>query len=124
EDGKNYQDWTDVKGTGKSIAVTTDIYTRNISGCKKNGVLHLATGQANNIYVVVEYQGLLYLTKGAVFSFYEFVEPPQSRLTDQQWQQRIKEGHLPQIPTWMKDLIIKGTKEPKVNEKISYSSGC
>ncbi|MDP4184352.1 MAG: DUF3160 domain-containing protein, partial [Bacteroidota bacterium] len=47
EDGKNYQDWTDVKGTGKSIAVTTDIYTRNISGCKKNGVLHLATGQAN-----------------------------------------------------------------------------
>ena len=61
-----------MQGPDKSIAVVADIYTRNVRGCDKNGVLHVATGNANNIYVVVEIEGNLYLTRGATFSYYEF----------------------------------------------------
>lgn len=65
-------DWSLVQGPDKSIAIVADIYTRNIRGCNKNGILHIATGNANNIYVVVEIEGNLYLTRGATFSYYEF----------------------------------------------------
>lgn len=57
-------DWSLVQGPDKSIAIVADIYTRNIRGCNKNGILHIATGNANNIYVVVEIEGNLYLTRG------------------------------------------------------------
>ena len=68
-------DWSLVQGPDKSIAIVAGIYTRNIRGCNKNGILHIATGNANNIYVVVEIEGNLYLTRGATFSYYEFVQP-------------------------------------------------
>jgi len=114
--------WSLVEGTDKSIAVVADIYTRNVPGCPKNGILHVATGNVNGIYVVVEIEGLLYLTKGATFSYYEFVEPLDVRLTDEEWQKRIEEKKEPSIPEWMLDLII--GEEPKTDERVFYSSGC
>ena len=77
-------DWSLVQGPDKSIAIVAGIYTRNIRGCNKNGILHIATGNANNIYVVVEIEGNLYLTRGATFSYYEFVQPLGTRLTDEE----------------------------------------
>jgi hypothetical protein len=117
--------WNLVEGADKSIAVVADIYTRNILGCDKCGILHEATGKANNIYVVVEIAGNLYLTKGAVFSYYEFVQLLNTRLTDEQWQQMLdsKEG-VPPFPVWLNDIILKTKDDPKVDERTFYSSGC
>lgn len=114
--------WELVQGPDKSIAVVADIYTRNVPGCNKNGILHVATGNANNIYVVVEIGGFLYLTRGATFSYYEFVEPLDSRLTDEEWQQRLEEKKAPRIPEWMDNIII--GNEPKADDRVFYSSGC
>lgn len=114
--------WSLVKGPDKSIATVTDIYTRNIQECDKNGVLHAATGNANTIYVVVEIAGNFYLTRGATFSYYEFVQPLGTRLTDEEWQQMLKDGEAPAIPAWMDELFIK--QEPRVDDRIFYSSGC
>jgi len=114
--------WSLVEGPDKSIAVVADIYTRNVSDCNKNGVLHVANGNANNIYVVVEINGYLYLTRGATFSYYEFVQPLGTRLTDEEWQQMLEDKKAPPTPTWMKDIIIE--KEPKLDERVFYSSGC
>ena len=88
-------DWSLVQGPDKSIAIVADIYTRNIRGCNKNGILHIATGNANNIYVVVEIEGNLYLTRGATFSYYEFVQPLGTRLTDEEWQKMLEEKKTP-----------------------------
>ncbi|MCL1868137.1 MAG: DUF3160 domain-containing protein [Paludibacter sp.] len=117
--------WDNVQGADKSIAVVADIYTRNILGCNKSGILHEATGKANNIYVVVEIEGSLYLTKGATFSYYEFVQPLNTRLTDEEWQQKLesKDG-IPPFPVWMNDMILKTKDDPKVDERVFYSSGC
>lgn len=88
-------DWSLVQGPDKSIAIVAGIYTRNIRGCNKNGILHIATGNANNIYVVVEIEGNLYLTRGATFSYYEFVQPLGTRLTDEEWQKMLEKRKHP-----------------------------
>ena len=93
-------DWSLVQGPDKSIAIVADIYTRNIRGCNKNGILHIATGNANNIYVVVL----------------------GTRLTDEEWQKMLEEKKAPAVPEWMKSILIE--KEPHVNERVFYSSGC
>ncbi len=115
-------DWSLVQGPDKSIAIVADIYTRNIRGCNKNGILHVATGNANNIYVVVEIEGNLYLTRGATFSYYEFVQPLGTRLTDEEWQKMLEEKKAPAVPEWMKSILIE--KERHVDERVFYSYGC
>ena len=117
-----FDNWSRVEGPDKSIAVVADIYTRNVAGCDKCGVLHVATGNANNIYVVVEIEGYLYLTKGATFSYYEFVQPLNTRLTDEEWQKMLEDKKAPPVQKWMQPLII--DKDPKIDERIFYSSGC
>jgi hypothetical protein len=114
--------WSLVEGPDKSIAVVADVYTRNVPDCDKNGILHVATGNANNIYVVVEIDGYLYLTRGATFSYYEFTEELGTRLTDEEWQQRLDDKKAPPIPGWMHEIII-GT-EPQADDRVFYSSGC
>jgi SsrA-binding protein len=115
--------WRLVQGPSKSIAVVADIYTRNVPGCSKNGILHEAVGNANYIYVVVEIGGNLYLTRGAVFSYYEFVQPLNQRLTDEEWQKMLENGKAPSAPVWLENITIKNG-EPKADERIFYSSGC
>ena len=119
---KYFSDWSQVEGPDKSIAIVADIYTRNIAGCSKNGILHEAVGNANNIFVVVEIEGNLYLTKGAVFSYYEFVKPLNKRLTDEEWQEMLEKKKAPPVPVWIEKIMINNA--PKVDEKVSYSSGC
>ncbi len=117
--------WEDVKGPDKYVAVVADVYTRNIGGCNKNGVLHEAVGGVNALYVVVEIEGYLYLTKGATFSYYEFVQPLNTRLTDEEWQKILEsKKDVPAVPQWMKDIILPSKNAPSSDEKVFYSSGC
>ena len=60
EPGQSYSMWDEVKGAERSVALVTDVFTRNVNGCGKNGILHEATGTAN--------AGLTrYLTERGVF---------------------------------------------------------
>lgn len=115
--------WSMVKGPDREVSVVADIYTANSDNNPNKGILHVGVGPVNDIYVVVEIEGLLYLTRGAVFSYYEFVEPLGTRLTDEEWQERIKDKKLPPIPGWMKEIIY-DKEAPKSDEAIFYSSGC
>ena len=63
-----------------------------------------------------------YLTRGATFSYYEFVNPLGQRLTDEEWQQRLEEGKEPERPKWMQPFMI--NQKPTVNEMVFYSTGC
>jgi len=116
--------WYDVKGPDQSVAIVADVYTRNVPDCDKDGILHVATGKVNDIYVVIEIDGYLYLTKGATFSFFEFVRPLNTRLTDEEWQETLEKKAKPAIPVWMKDIMFLDPKKPEVDEEVFYSSGC
>jgi hypothetical protein len=115
--------WDKVKGPDKSVAVVADIYTSNAMNNPKKGILHVANGNVNDIFVVVEIEGYLYITKGAVMTYYEFNLPIGNRLTDEQWQEMLEKNQAPKQPDWIKEIIVP-IKSPASNEKIFYSSGC
>jgi hypothetical protein len=67
--------WAWVEGPDKTVSVSGEIYRRDIPGGRDNGVLCASTGNTCNIYAVAEINGYLYLAKGAVFDYREFILP-------------------------------------------------
>ncbi|NPV70450.1 MAG: DUF3160 domain-containing protein [Firmicutes bacterium] len=108
--------WFEVTDEGdKDMAVIADVHTSQ-SSCLEEGV-----GRANEIFVVVPIEGKLYLTRGAVFSYHEFVS--DRRLTDEEWRSMLDKGEAPGIPPWT------GTFLAPVKAKLPvpatpYNSGC
>ena len=85
-------------------ALIADIHT-DFPG---NEILYVANGIPNYIYVAVNDINGTRLTKGLVFSYYEFSQPIGKRLTDQDW--RIlnytqNKSQLPALPDWNSALI-------------------
>ena len=52
-------------------------------------VLEQAIGGVHTIYVVVPVEGKLRVAEGAVFSYYQFMQSMENRLTDSQWRKMI-----------------------------------
>jgi hypothetical protein len=117
--------WSDVQGADRKVALVADVYTANSSNNPNKSILYEAVGNADEIYVVVEIGGYLYLTRGAVLSYREFEQPiDEQRLTDEEWQQQLEKNPRKGVPTWMKRIIVPLDKTPEVNEEYFYSSGC
>jgi len=109
--------------TDKNMALISDIHTVAPNEFSGGGYLEVGVGPAHEIYVVVPIEGELYLTRGAVFSYYEFVNS-EKRLTDEEWQKMIKEGSAPEQAEWIKEYM--GVEESfEIPEPAEpYSSGC
>jgi len=82
----------------KNMAIIADTYSYNGS------ILENGVGYGDEIYVVAEINGFPYLTKGAVFSYYEFVN--DKRLTDEEWQGKLKTGKIPERPIWVNKILV------------------
>lgn len=114
--------WNDIQGADRCIAQIADVFTRNVVGCDKCGVLYSACGNANVIYVLVKINGKTYLTRGGVYGYHEFVRPQNlPRLTDEEWQKELQQGK-DYMPEWMKPYIING--KVKTDERNFYGTGC
>ena len=50
--------------------------------------------------MVTEVDGYLKLTRGATFSYFEFLHSADDRLTDEKWQAMLKAGSNPPPPNW------------------------
>ena len=117
--------WNDIEGADKKIALVADVYTANALNNPNPAVVYEAVGPAHEIYVVVEIEGYLYLTRGAVFSYREFHEALDApRMTDEEWQEQLQTKPNKGIPEWMKEIIVPLNGKSLDNEKIFYSSGC
>jgi hypothetical protein len=117
--------WDDVQGTDRKVALVADVYTANADNNPEKSILYEAVGAADEIYVVVEIGGYLYLTRGAVLSYREFTRPiGEQRLTDEEWQQLLQKNPRKGVPQWMDRIICPLKQKPAVNEEIFYSSGC
>ena len=126
--------WYNVTGADKSVAIVADVYTANADNNPKKSILYEAVGPADEIYVIVEMDGMLYLTRGAVFSYREFKRPiGEPRLTDEEW----PSGSLflsdvsmlpaePELgrPSWMQEIIVPLKERPERNSDVFYSSDC
>lgn len=71
-------------------------------------VLEEAIGWINTIYVVVPVDGKLRITRGGVFSHYEFPWPLADRLTNEKWREMLKEKseELPKAEEWKKVFLV------------------
>jgi hypothetical protein len=88
-------DWWQVEGPDKNMPVIADVHTADFYA------LEVGVGKAHEIYVIVEIEGKLKLTRGAIFSFYEFPWPSSDRLTDEKWQEMLINGSAPEQPSWI-----------------------
>ncbi len=65
-------------------ALVTDIAT------DPNGtVLEIGTGTVSTLYVIVPVEGSLRIASGPAYSFYQFEQPIDERLTDSKWRQHL-----------------------------------
>ncbi len=97
---EKYLRWFEIiSDVDKNIAVIADVHT------SLGKVLEEGIGPAFEIYVIVEIDGYLKLTRGAVFSYYEFTHPVSDRLTDEKWQKMLKQGEEPPLPDWIKEYL-------------------
>jgi hypothetical protein len=88
-------------GEELQAAVVADVAT------DPNGqVLEEGVGRIFEIYVVAPIEGKLVLTKGGVFSHYEFAQPISDRLTDEAWRAMLDEGKAPPLAEWTSSFIV------------------
>lgn len=107
--------WFEIESeTDKNMALVADFHTVAPNRYDNGGYLEAGVGPAHEIYAVVPISGKLYLTRGAVFSYYEFESG--SRLTDEKWQKMLKDNKAPAQPSWTRSFISGGKgkiPEPK-----------
>jgi len=88
-----YAGWDQIDGPDKNMPVIADVHTAD------DEALEVGVGKAHEIFVIVDIDGKLKLTRGAIFSYYEFWQPISQRLTDEAWQNKLELSAPPQ-PDW------------------------
>lgn len=101
--------------TDKNMAVIADVHTVQAQ------YLEAAVGHAAEIYVVISQGGELYLTRGAVFDYFEFVS--DQRLTDEEWQTQIKES-VPERPPFTNSYMDEESAGSVPVPDMPYTTGC
>lgn len=91
-------------GEDLQAAVVADIATWAGGGL----VLENGVGRIFDIYVVAPIEGRLVLTRGGVFSHYEFTQPLGDRLTDEAWRARLDAGEAPPLAGWTDSFMVAG----------------
>jgi len=85
------------EGEPDPVALVTDVASNPSAGL----ALQEAVGNVDYIYVVVTLpDGSLQLTRGGVFSYYEFLNDINARMTDDEWRAQVASGDLPPRPEW------------------------
>ncbi|HWR59480.1 MAG TPA: DUF3160 domain-containing protein, partial [Thermodesulfovibrionales bacterium] len=114
--GGEVVNWEEISEYDKRIPLIADVHTAYYMGA--HNVLEEAVGWANEIYVAVEEGGLYRLMRGAVFTYYEFLQPASDRLTDEKWQDTlISKKNIPPAPEW---TSIFTSSSPAAGPKDSY----
>ncbi|MFW9912925.1 MAG: DUF3160 domain-containing protein [Candidatus Thorarchaeota archaeon] len=83
------------------MAVIADVHTDPNEG----EVLEEAIGRPMVIYVAIIVDGQVILTRGGIFSYYEFTWPMDDRLTDEAWQDMLTQGEAPPLPSWTASFV-------------------
>ncbi len=79
-----------------TVALVADVASNASAGT----VLEEAIGPVDYIYVVASGPHGPQLTRGGVYSYYEFVQPIDQRLTDDEWRAMVDAGTTPPRPAW------------------------
>jgi len=82
---------------GKETTIVADVHT----DCNTGKVLEEGVGYVNLILVAYTVpDGRIIVGAGPVFSYYEFKQPMDDRLTDEKWKEML-ESNPPEKPEWV-----------------------
>ena len=98
------------------IAKVADIYTRQILNAPDNGILHAGLALVNSIYVLVENNGHIYLTEGAVYDYRLAVFG--GRLNDDDWRKELDNDYNVGRQKWMAPYILSGDKRLRIRQNV------
>jgi hypothetical protein len=90
--------------TDEGMAVVADVHTDS----NTQQVLEEGVGYPFEIYVIAKINDTITLTRGGMFSYYEFKHPMNDRLTDEGWQEKLKSGNPPELAPWTETFIDHG----------------
>lgn len=113
--GKYMRWWEITSESAKNMAVVADLLTF------WGQYLLEGVGYADAIYIIIPVHGQLYMMRGAVFSYYEFLN--QSRLSDTEWYELLKTVETEKRPKWYLQYIETNKEEIPVPAE-PYDSGC
>ena len=82
------------------MAVIADVLTETNTG----QCLEEAVGDPGWLLVLVVIDGKPYIAEGACFTYYEFKQPMDQRLSDPEWQEMLKTGK-PEMPGWVREIM-------------------
>ncbi|MDZ7333497.1 MAG: DUF3160 domain-containing protein, partial [candidate division KSB1 bacterium] len=96
------------KSDTDDMAVVADVHTdSNTDQCLEEGV-----GYPLEIFVIVNEGGTVRITRGAIFSYYEFTQPISDRLTDEAWRKLLMGEKPPKMPEWTASFMDLGQTQP------------
>jgi hypothetical protein len=81
----------------ENVALVADVSSNPAAGL----ALEEAIGMVDYIYVIANGPDGYHLTRGAVYSYYEFTQPIDQRMTDDEWRTQVAAGSLPPRPEWV-----------------------
>jgi hypothetical protein len=91
--------WEIENDVERRMACVADVATGD------RNALEVAVGPGYTIYVICPIEGKLTLTRGAIFSYFEFPWPASDRLTDEHWNQMITNYSAPEAPKWASSFL-------------------
>jgi hypothetical protein len=95
-----------------NMAVVADVHTdSNTDRCLEEGV-----GYPREIFVIVNEGGTIRITRGAIFSYFEFLKPIAERLTDEEWRKMLASDSPPEMPEWVKSFTDESSIQPQLVE--------
>jgi hypothetical protein len=89
-----------------------------VSGAQDQ-VLEVGVGNVDRIYVAVPLENKWEIAQGGVFSYYEFPQPRNKRLTDEEWRANLSSGEV-ELPVWASNFILPGGQP---NEMLYFRVG-
>ena len=117
--GESLYSWYNIENeTDRRMPIVTDLMNvvANVADVPEGKYQSIGTGAPAEIYVVYPHEGKLYMGRGGVFTYYEFLS--DERLTDEAWQKQLMtEGA--EIPAWYNDLVLEGKGEV-IGEDVGY----
>jgi hypothetical protein len=84
------------------VSLVADVATDRLN----DRILHEGVGRVREMDVIVPSELINRITRGGVFTYYEFIEKGK-RLNDDDWKLMLKEGKAPRLPEWTDSFIAK-----------------
>jgi hypothetical protein len=92
-----------VEAKGKETTLVADVHTDVNSG----QVLEEGLGYVDLALVAYKIpEGSIILGAGPTLSYYEFKQPMNDRLTDEQWKEMLEQGQQPSRPDWINSFYV------------------